>query len=394
MKFKTLLLLLLLTGLAGASLAAVIPTAAQADQYPCGAEDFAGQPCAINGTSFAATNIAPTSYGSGTESRWYAFWAPAGTTVTLSIRDNSSVFPCTVVSCTEAFAILDLEPEIANPIALSIGDGQSPPGPNYAPIPPSTASYTTETAGVWDVLIGAGRYDNAGPQTISYTLTATAINGYFQWPAPGGAMSPAPIQVPAPTSVPPSPPKPKPPANPCLHPDKAFPRSHITHIGRTEIYDYQASVEYVVCDQFGYGGRVGMPWGQMACGIISSTTGWVGNKWHIPNLSRLGTATDGMCTATELTSNASHLEKGASILCSWAADLLGAKRPSPGLIAGIGCAVAPIIGTALGSWIETNHDHGVALGVTRKGLCIKYSPGHVFSPWLSINCASNDRRFN
>ncbi len=379
------------TGLAIAlGLAAGIPAVAQADQYPCGAGGFTGSPCAITGTAYTTSGITPTSYGVGVEARWYAFWAPAGTTVTLSIHDDNGDGACTVLDCTQVIAYMDLEPEIANPIVMSVGDGHVPPGSNYGVIPPSTSSYTTTTAGVWDVIVGGGRYADGGPPTVSYTLAATATDGYFQWPPPGTTPTGGPAPAPIPT--PPPKPAPKPPVNPCTT-GKAFPHAHTADIGQTSIHNYQSSVEMVVCDHFGYSGKVGIPIAQMVCGVVASASGWVGNKWKIPNLARLSTATDGACTAAEVAGTGSVYDKAASITCSWAADLLGAKTPTPAFFLGVGCAVAPVIGNLIGTWLESKHEQDVAISVIRSGKCIKYSPRHFPSPWLSVDCAPNDRRF-
>jgi hypothetical protein len=189
---------------------------------------------------------------------------------------------------------------------------------------------------------------------------------------------------------------PPPPPNPCT---KAFPRAHVTDIGRTSIHNYQSSVRMVDCYQFGvrHGKFQIHPTAAMLCGMIASATGWVGTKagvvWRAPNLDKLGPATDGACSAGEVLGSDSTAEKAASLACSWSADLLGGKTPSPGFFAGLGCSLAPVVGNALGNWWETNHEHSVAQAVTRHGKCIKYSPRHFPSPWLDVDCARGDRLF-
>ena len=251
---------------------------------------------------------------------------------------------------------------------------------------PSTETYTTTASGEW--LIFVDGYADPGSQSdipVPYTLTLTATKGYFQWPAPASAPAPAPA------------PTPKPSVGPCSG-GKGFPRAHVTDIGRTSIHNYQSSVEMVACDHFGYSSKVGLPVAGMVCGIVASSVGWGAGRaakvWTKPNLALLGPATDAHCTEAEvLGTHDSGLEKLASTVCSWAADLLGDKTPSPGFFAGIGCAAAPVIGTWFGTWLENRHEHDVALGVTRDGKCVKYSPSHIPSPWLSVDCSPNDRRF-
>ena len=167
----------------------------------------------------------------------------------------------------------------------------------------------------------------------------------------------------------------KPEPNPC---EKAFPGAHTAHIGRTAIHNYQSSVQMVSCDQFGVDtGKVHIQvTPDVVCGLIASATGWGSGKaaaiWRVPRLAGLGPATDGACSAGEVTGPDSTGEKAASVTCSWAADLLGAKTPSPGFLAGLGCDLAPVIGNTLGMWWETKHEHDVALAVIRRGDCIKY----------------------
>lgn len=192
-KFMTLLL-------AGATVALLltIPAASQADQYPCGANGLTAPPCAITGTSYTTSGVTPTSYDVGVMERWYAFWAPKGTTVTLSIRDDDGA--CSGLNCTSVIAYMLADPAIQpQPFAIDIGSGYTDPG--LTP-PPSTGSFTTTTDGVWDVFVGGGRYSAAGPPTVSYTLTATATNGYFQWPPPGTTPTSTPNPTPTPSPKP------------------------------------------------------------------------------------------------------------------------------------------------------------------------------------------------
>ena len=65
-----------------------------------------------------------------------------------------------------------------------------------------------------------------------------------------------------------------------------------------------------------------------------------------------------------------------------------------GKLGGWGCTLAPDVGNALGGLFESSHELDVASDIMTRSKCLKYSPTHFGSPWLAVDCASNDPGFS
>lgn len=368
-----------LTGAVVLLLLAATAAPARADG-PCGANHGLGSACPVNSPYSASGTMATDGEHPEVGPDWYVFHIAAGSSLHVAITDTTPdpysvdtsdvgvylTYPdgTEVNSDFNAFAYSQTSGTDSGTQYFDVPRPGSPPNISAGPpLPPGT--YYLRVSG--DAPLG--------PEDVSYRLDVTASPNVV-WP----------YQAP-----------PTPTANPC---SKAFPRAHTTHIGRTDIHNYQSSVRMVDCYEFGVNKPKFQihPTAPMLCGMVASASGWSSAKagaiWREPNLGALGPATDGTCSAAEVTGSDSTVQKVASLTCSWAADLLGAKTPSPGFFAGVGCASAPAVGNALGTWWETGHEHRVALAVTRSGRCIKYSPRHFPSPWLAISCSANDPRFS
>jgi hypothetical protein len=173
-------------------------------------------------------------------------------------------------------------------------------------------------------------------------------------------------------------------AAPCY---AAFPNAHRKTIGRTTWYNRQESVRMVLCYRFGLKPSADFPISaSMVCGMLAQVIG--------QRAPELGEFADGACSGADLASDPSEPAKYVGVACSWASDLLGALVKPAGVLASLGCDVAPSAGHSLGSMMESKHELDVAVDVVRHGRCIKYSPTHFGSPWLADKCAPGDRRFS
>ena len=168
---------------------------------------------------------------------------------------------------------------------------------------------------------------------------------------------------------------------------QVFPDAHSTTIGRTTWYNRQRSVQYVVCDGFSRNPSADFNTDGVACGLASVAIGVASND--------IGAFVDGACSGVALASRPKAPETYVGIACSWAADLLD-KTPAAlvGVAGGMGCALAPAIGHALGGLFESGHELDVARDIMLRGKCLKYSPTHFGSPWLAVDCASSDAGFS
>lgn len=170
----------------------------------------------------------------------------------------------------------------------------------------------------------------------------------------------------------------------------AFPEARRKTIGRTTWYNRQESVRMVVCYGFGLGPGADFPVSaSMTCGLVAQA---IGGKGQVAAM--LSLFVDGACSGADLASDPSEPAKYIGIACGWASDLLGVLIKPAGVIASLGCTLAPSAGHALGSIFESKHELDVAIDVIQYGKCIKYSPTHFGSPWLAVKCARNDPGFS
>jgi hypothetical protein len=170
----------------------------------------------------------------------------------------------------------------------------------------------------------------------------------------------------------------------------AFPSAKTTRLGRTVFYNRQASVQYVVCYEFGLHPSADFPMtGDVACGVLSSVLG------GFTKTARLALWADGSCSAVSLAGDPRSPARWLSRVCGWASDLLGvATVKVGGVISGLACTLAPSAGTSLGSLFESKHELDVAQDIVQHGKCLKYSPSHFGSAWLAIACARSDKGFS
>src|SRR6185312_1905446 len=102
---------------------------------------------------------------------------------------------------------------------------------------------------------------------------------------------------------------------------------------------------------------------------------------------------DGACPAGAIASDPKEPAAYIGVACGCLSDLLEQVASPVGVFAGLGCATAPVVGTALGSLLESKHELDVAADIVGKGKCLKYSPTHFGSPWLAVACSPSDPGF-
>jgi hypothetical protein len=166
----------------------------------------------------------------------------------------------------------------------------------------------------------------------------------------------------------------------------AFPDAREKTIGKTTWYNRQESVKMVLCDRFGLDPSANFPIGSgMVCSVLSQVVGaWSHNT---------GLFVEGSCSGAEIASSPKEPVKYISAACGWAADLLGIARKQLGVLAAAGCTTAPSAGAGLGSAFESKHEFDVAVDVISHNKCIKYSPTHFGSAWVTETCAKADKGF-
>jgi hypothetical protein len=166
----------------------------------------------------------------------------------------------------------------------------------------------------------------------------------------------------------------------------AFPNARAKTIGKTTWYNRQESVRMVICGGFGLEPSADFPVSaSMVCGLLSQAIGKGSDK--------LGIYADGTCSAADLASDPKEPVKYLSAACSWGSDLVGIAIKPLGTLLGLGCTLAPSAGHALGGVFESKHELDVARDVMNEGKCIKYSPTHFGSPWVTEACADGDKGF-
>jgi hypothetical protein len=166
----------------------------------------------------------------------------------------------------------------------------------------------------------------------------------------------------------------------------AFPNAREKTIGKTTWYNRQESVKMVLCGRFGLDPSADFPISSgMLCSVLSQVIGaWSHNT---------GLFIEGSCSGAEIASSPKEPVKYISAVCGWAADLLEIARKQLGVLAAAGCAAAPPVGTGLGSAFESKHEFDVAVDVISHNKCIKYSPTHFGSAWVTEACAKGDKGF-
>jgi hypothetical protein len=147
----------------------------------------------------------------------------------------------------------------------------------------------------------------------------------------------------------------------------------------------------VVCYGFGLNASADFPVSAgMVCGLVAQAVDLPGGE-IADNLSVFA---DGACSGGELASDAGEPAKYVGIACSWASDLLGALDKPAGVIASLGCTLAPSLGYSLGARLESKYEFDIAMDVMQRGRCIKYSPTRLVSPWVVDKCKPGDPGFS
>jgi hypothetical protein len=167
----------------------------------------------------------------------------------------------------------------------------------------------------------------------------------------------------------------------------AFPHASSKTIGKTTWYNRQSSVENVVCDGFGLQPSADFPvTAGFVCAIVSQAIG--------AKAERLSLFIDGGCSGDAIASDPHEPATYIGVACGWASELLEKVAAPAGVLAGLGCAAAPLVGTSLGNILESKHELDVASDVVGRGKCLKYSPTHFGSPWLAVACSATDPGFS
>ena len=167
----------------------------------------------------------------------------------------------------------------------------------------------------------------------------------------------------------------------------AFPDARSKTIGKTTWYNRQESVRMVLCYGFGLDPSADFPISaSMTCGLLAQVIG--------SQAERLGLFADGACSGADLASDPTEPTKYIGAACAWASDILGVLARPVGVLASLGCVLAPSIGHSLGGLFESKHEFDVAVDVVEHGECIKYSPTHFGSPWLAERCLAADLGFS
>ena len=175
------------------------------------------------------------------------------------------------------------------------------------------------------------------------------------------------------------------PANPCQN---AFPGAKTHDIGKTTLYNFQESVHHVVCYGFGLNPDSGVSiTSDFVCALAAVGIGTT-------NAETLELYVDGACSAAAIANDPKEPSTYIGIACGWASDILGKLNKAAGILGGLGCALAPEVGSNLGGALESTHELDVAGDILTKGKCLKYSPSHFGSPWLAVACAKDDKGFS
>jgi hypothetical protein len=175
------------------------------------------------------------------------------------------------------------------------------------------------------------------------------------------------------------------PANPCQY---AFPGAKARDVGRTTLYNFQESVRQVVCSGFGLNPDTGVSISSdFVCALAAVAIGTT-------KAEQLELYADGACSAAAIAKDPKEPATYIGIACGWASDILGKLDKAAGILGGLGCALAPEVGSNLGGALESNHEIDVANDILTKGKCLKYSPSHFGSPWLAVACAKDDKGFS
>ncbi len=183
---------------------------------------------------------------------------------------------------------------------------------------------------------------------------------------------------------------PQPP--PCF---SAFPGARSKRVGRSLLYNYQESVEQVLCNGFGRRTAADFPVSAaLACSLVATAAGVVGSKLSNPDLKGTELYATGTCSVIELASDAPLLEKFVSQACSWASTILG-RTPAVawGYIGGVACAVAPALGGGIATYWENHHEAAVAHDITAHQRCLEWVVGHFGNSWKAITCDPRDTGF-
>lgn len=173
-------------------------------------------------------------------------------------------------------------------------------------------------------------------------------------------------------------------APPC---QSAFPGAKTRDVGRTTLYDFQESVRQVVCYGFGLNPGAGVSiTSDFVCALAAVGIGTT-------KAEQLELYVDGACSAAAIARDPKEPATYVGVACAWASDVLGKLDKAAGILGGLGCALAPEVGSDLGGALESKHELDVADDILTKGRCLKYSPSHFGSPWLAVACAKDDTGF-
>ena len=94
---------------------------------------------------------------------------------------------------------------------------------------------------------------------------------------------------------------------------RAFPDARAIDIGRTTLYNRQASVENVIC--FGYGRNLSADFNTdgVACGLLSAALG----AGRVKTLELFADAADGACSGVAIAAQPKSPESYLEAACSW-----------------------------------------------------------------------------
>jgi hypothetical protein len=167
----------------------------------------------------------------------------------------------------------------------------------------------------------------------------------------------------------------------------AFPSAASTTTGGVTLYNRQASVQMVECNNFGFGESIHLGLADV-CSLLAGAIGLKFRAWD-----EFSNVVGASCSGAQLSA---HPDAGtaAGVVCGMLSDLLGGK---PWAIAfGTAAGIACTFGEPTGSWIESKREQHTAEAVWADHKCIKYSR-HSFprtDRWSAVACAASDPGFS